>query len=63
MEEIADGFTQASDSLRNAITVKIEQRMQRAFPGQKKKDMESRRRKGRKAGMREDGLCLWLWIS
>ncbi len=48
MEEIADGFTQASDSLRNAITVKIEQRMQRAFPGQKKKDMESEEEKEEK---------------
>lgn len=46
--EIADGFTQASDSLRNAITVKIEQRMQRAFPGQKKKDMESEEEKEEK---------------
>lgn len=33
--EIADGFTQASKSLRNAITLKVEQRMERAFPNQK----------------------------
>lgn len=46
--EIADGFTQASDSLRNAITIKIEQRIQRAFPGQKKKDMESENEKEEK---------------
>lgn len=42
IEEIAEGFTQASNSLRNAITARIEQRLERAFPEQKKKDMESR---------------------
>lgn len=41
MDEIADGFSQASNSLRKAITARVEQRMERAFPNQKKKDMES----------------------
>lgn len=41
MDEIADGFSQASNSLRNAITARVERRMERAFPNQKKKDMES----------------------
>lgn len=39
--EIAEGFSQASDSLQNAITAKVQKRMERAFPDQKKKDMES----------------------
>lgn len=41
MDEIAEGFTQASNSLRNAITVKVERRLEKAFPNQQKKDMES----------------------
>lgn len=41
MDEIADGFSQASNSLRNAITARVERRMELAFPNQKKKDMES----------------------
>lgn len=41
MDEIADGFSQASNSLCNAITARVERRMERAFPNQKKKDMES----------------------
>lgn len=35
MDEIAEGFSQASKSLRNAITTRVERRMERAFPGQK----------------------------
>lgn len=41
MDEIAEGFSQASKSLRNAITSRVERRMERAFPGQKKKTLES----------------------
>lgn len=41
MGEIAEGFTQASKSLRNAITAKVKRRMERAFPDQKKKEIES----------------------
>lgn len=48
MEEIAEGFSQASKSLRNAITVKVQRRMERAFPDQKKKEMESEAEKEEK---------------
>lgn len=41
IDEIADGFSQASNSLRNAIAGRVERRMARAFPNQKKKDIES----------------------
>lgn len=46
--EIAEGFSQASDSLQNAITTKVQKRMERAFPDQKKKDMESEAEKEEK---------------
>lgn len=41
INEIAGGFTQASDSLRNAIVTKVERRLKKAYPNQKKKDIES----------------------
>lgn len=41
MTDIAEGFTQASSSLRSAITVRIERRMERAFPRLEKYDTET----------------------
>lgn len=41
INEIADSFSQASDSLRNIITAKVERRMERAFPNQHKEEIES----------------------
>ena len=42
INEIADGFLQASNSLRNAIIAKIERRLTQAYPNQKKKDPNSK---------------------
>lgn len=41
MNEIAEGFTQASSTLRSAITLRIERRMEKAFPHLEKHDTET----------------------
>lgn len=67
ISEIADGFTQASNSLRKVISVRVERRLERAFPNQKRKDTESEEAK-KEENLRqtvfayECGLHKIVWI-